>query len=587
MLREPFKVRRRAKRALAAASAVVAAAGWGATVVEDEFTLTCADAAVEGTTLGCELRNGGEAAAPWPVVGVLHLSSDGAGEARLRGAPVDLRLLPPGHGAATDGGVWWTGDTLVGYERFDWDGDAEPGESRSFAAVSVEDDTDYEGEEWFYVAMAASGRRGIGFLYDSRQPVGIPANDIPSDDAGLNALSVSTWAEHVALAFSPDVLAYSVAVGYGVTEVLVSARASDARATVTVAGETPVRDGGVPVPLGVGPTTVEVRVTAEDGSAPPGTYSVTLTRAERTPEVTVVQGGFELVCPASASEGEQLACMLRNNGDVGCRVPGGRGDAQFRGRGPGPGGARLERRGVRPGRSARRGAVAAARALPARLRGPVRRAGHATPDGVRVREVRLDGRGGTGRGQERGGVGAGGRARRGAGGLLRGACAGWIHRALGVRAQLAAGGDRGAERGARVLRPGGFRGAGESDGGGNGDGSGPGRRGRSPIRPQRRGGCGAVRDRRGERRAGVPRGAGLRVAGRRRGGQRIRRRRDGDRRNRRPRAERGAGGGRARHGRCRAGAAAGGDRGSGPRRRSPRARRRCSRRPSGRRCRGR
>ena len=321
MLREPFKVRRRAKRALAAASAVVAAAGWGATVVEDEFTLTCADAAVEGTTLGCELRNGGEAAAPWPVVGVLHLSSDGAGEARLRGAPVDLRLLPPGHGAATDGGVWWTGDTLVGYERFDWDGDAEPGESRSFAAVSVEDDTDYEGEEWFYVAMAASGRRGIGFLYDSRQPVGIPANDIPSDDAGLNALSVSTWAEHVALAFSPDVLAYSVAVGYGVTEVLVSARASDARATVTVAGETPVRDGGVPVPLGVGPTTVEVRVTAEDGSAPPGIYSVTVTRAERTVEVTVVQGGFELVCPASASEGEQLACTLRNNGAVAAEFP--------------------------------------------------------------------------------------------------------------------------------------------------------------------------------------------------------------------------------------------------------------------------
>ena len=320
MLREPFKVRRRAKRALAAASAVVAAAGWGATVVEDEFTLTCADAAVEGTTLGCELRNGGEAAAPWPVVGVLHLSSDGAGEARLRGAPVDLRLLPPGHGAATDGGVWWTGDTLVGYERFDWDGDAEPGESRSFAAVSVEDDTDYEGEEWFYVAMAASGRRGIGFLYDSRQPVGIPANDTPSDDAGLNALSVSTWAEHVALAFSPDVLAYSVAVGYGVTEVLVSARASDARATVTVAGETPVRDGGVPVPLGVGPTTVEVRVTAEDGSAA-RTYSVTLTRAERTPEVTVVQDGFELVCPASASEGEQLACMLRNNGDAAAEFP--------------------------------------------------------------------------------------------------------------------------------------------------------------------------------------------------------------------------------------------------------------------------
>ena len=315
-----FGTRQRTKRVLAVASATVAVSAWGTTVLEGDFTLTCADAAVEGAVLSCELRNGGGAAAPWPVVGVLHLSSDGAAEARLRGAPVDLRLLPPGHGAATDGGVWWTGDTLVGYERFDWDGDAEPGESRSFAAVSVEDDTDYEGEEWFYVAMAASGRRGIGFLYDSRQPVGIPANDTPSDDAGLNALSVSTWAEHVALAFSPDVLAYSVAVGYGVTEVLVSARASDARATVTVAGETPVRDGGVPVPLGVGPTTVEVRVTAEDGSAA-RTYSVTLTRAERTPEVTVVQDGFELVCPASASEGEQLACMLRNNGDAAAEFP--------------------------------------------------------------------------------------------------------------------------------------------------------------------------------------------------------------------------------------------------------------------------
>ena len=53
------------------------------------FDLSCATSVAEGSTLDCTLSNTTDADAPWPVVGIVHLSSD-ADRALVVGSPIDV-----------------------------------------------------------------------------------------------------------------------------------------------------------------------------------------------------------------------------------------------------------------------------------------------------------------------------------------------------------------------------------------------------------------------------------------------------------------------------------------------------------------
>ena len=110
--------------------------------------------------LTCTLANRETQAAPWPVVGVLHLSTD-ADRAMVR-RDVTVSLAD----TAVDHGLWWIGRTLVGYARFDWSGTAAAGYSRD-VTVGIVDDADYETAERFRLGQAADGSRSVGALLDS------------------------------------------------------------------------------------------------------------------------------------------------------------------------------------------------------------------------------------------------------------------------------------------------------------------------------------------------------------------------------------------------------------------------------------
>ena len=144
---------------------VTAALAHGAeTLVQlDGFDLSCPASVNEGGTLSCTLTNTSAGAKNWPVVGILHLSSD-ANRALVRGSPLDLQLATPDPSSDIDGGLWWIGSELIAYSRFDWEGEASAQASRT-VSITIQDDDDYEGEEIFYVSLAASGSRGNGFLY--------------------------------------------------------------------------------------------------------------------------------------------------------------------------------------------------------------------------------------------------------------------------------------------------------------------------------------------------------------------------------------------------------------------------------------
>ena len=63
------------------------------TVTQGDFTLTCpAGTVAEGETLACTLANTSARARPWPVVAILHLSSD-EDRALVRGK-LDRRRTP-------------------------------------------------------------------------------------------------------------------------------------------------------------------------------------------------------------------------------------------------------------------------------------------------------------------------------------------------------------------------------------------------------------------------------------------------------------------------------------------------------------
>ena len=285
------------------------------------FELRCPSSVNEGTTASCTLSNLGEAAAPWPVVAIVHLSTD-ANRAFVRGSPLDVRTGTQSPSADMDGGVDWVGDTLVAYSRFDWSGDAPAagadGDSRNVQIV-IEADDDYEAEELFYVSLAPDGRTALGPLLDNSGAVRIANTDTKTNDARLADLEMSGGAS---VAFLSDVASYAVTVPYDVTEMVLTPTANHKRAAVTVAGtgeggglgtgkqSVLSGEGSHALPLDAGVTTLQVEVTAEDGTTK--TYTIEVTRAVRPSSVTVESGSFRLECPAAATEGSDLTCTLSN-----------------------------------------------------------------------------------------------------------------------------------------------------------------------------------------------------------------------------------------------------------------------------------
>ena len=299
---------------------LVAASAQGAesTVSLEGFTLSCPATVGEGSTATCTLTNTSDAAKDWPVVGILHLSSDGS-RARVAGSPLDLRFEAPNPATEIDGGVWWIGDVLVAYSRFDWSGDAPASSSADAASrtvsIIIEDDDDYEGEEIFYVSLASSGSRGVGRLYLSRQAIRIAASDSPSSDAQLQDLKISTHEGDVPLSFSSGTTSYTATVAYPVTEAIVDAAVNHRKAQLAVNGQ-PVEGGrsSHAIPLRAGSTAIDVVVTAESRATE--TYRVNVIRPTMTQNVEVEVDGFTLVCPSRVAEGSAMACSLTNTNSM-------------------------------------------------------------------------------------------------------------------------------------------------------------------------------------------------------------------------------------------------------------------------------
>ena len=285
------------------------------------FDLSCATSVAEGSTLVCTLSNTTDADAPWPVVGIVHLSSD-TDRALVVGSLIDVEFGTLVGGPDVESDVWWIGDVVVGYSRFDWDGEAtassetETTDSRT-VNIAVNDDSAWEEAEAFYVSLAPNGSRGVGFLYDNRAEIAIPQSDSKSTDATLSGLVVSAGDTPTVLS-SPVMTSVDVSVGYSVTELTVTPTASYQPSSITVsgAGRALSIDSGEEswaIPLAIGANTVTITVVAENGSASQA-YTVTATRSVLAGggNVTVSAGPFSLVCPAVVKEGDALSCTLRN-----------------------------------------------------------------------------------------------------------------------------------------------------------------------------------------------------------------------------------------------------------------------------------
>lgn len=121
-----------------------------------------------------------------------------------------------------------------------------------------------------------------------------------SNDAALTGLSLSSGT--LSPAFAADTFSYTVAIANTVTAITVTATAAHVAATIRVNGSTLVSgslSGSISVPVGV--STIEVVVTAEDGSTT-RRYSVLATRAGAgtctlTPQET--QGPYPLLAMLS------------------------------------------------------------------------------------------------------------------------------------------------------------------------------------------------------------------------------------------------------------------------------------------------
>ena len=300
-------------------------------VTQGDFELTCPTrTVVEGASLVCTLKNTATEAKPWPVVAILHLSTD-TDRALVRGSSIDITLGAPSPETAIDGGVTWIGDTLVGYSRFDWPGDADadpgetattvgaPGSSRTVNIVAAQDSLD-ENSERFYVALGPDGSRGVGSLTD---------DDGPSTDISLSSLELFAGRSYP---LSPTRSAQWQTVAYEVTEATLTAaaaRGTTMTMSASVDGSSLDLDGrggasievisdqqSAAVPLAVGTTTVALTVTAEDGTTT-GTHTVSIVRsalADDVDEVAVSVPSFTLTCPATVAAGTEAQCTLRASG---------------------------------------------------------------------------------------------------------------------------------------------------------------------------------------------------------------------------------------------------------------------------------
>ena len=303
------------------------------TVSEYGFELSCPTSVAEGSTLSCTLTNTTDDANDWPVVAILHLSTD-ADRALVVGAPVDVSFGTLTGSPAIDQNVWWIGDTLVGYSRFDWTGQApastadDDSDART-VSIAATDDTAWETAEAFYVTLGPDSSKGVGFLYDNRQKVSVPRSDSESTDATLSSIEVTAGGTVTRL--SPPPATRTINVGYQTTELTVKPAAtykpSKIEVTATFGGSQTqsfeVADGeeSESVFLAVGDTSVSVSATAENGTSTQA-YQLTVTRAALVGStVTVSTDEFSLVCPSSVGEGETLVCRLTNTSSAGAPWP--------------------------------------------------------------------------------------------------------------------------------------------------------------------------------------------------------------------------------------------------------------------------
>ena len=315
------------------ALAVVEGQTTSVTVSEDGFELSCPTSVAEGSTLSCTLTNTTDDANDWPVVAILHLSTD-ADRALVVGAPVDVSFGTLTGSPAIDQNVWWIGDTLVGYSRFDWTGQApasttdDDSDART-VSIAATDDTAWETAEAFYVTLGPDSSKGVGFLYDNRQKVSVPRSDSESTDATLSSIEVTAGGTVTRL--SPPPATRTINVGYQTTELTVKPAAtykpSKIEVTATFGGSQTqsfeVADGeeSESVFLAVGDTSVSVSATAENGTSTQA-YQLTVTRAALVGStVTVSTDEFSLVCPSSVGEGETLVCRLTNTSSAGAPWP--------------------------------------------------------------------------------------------------------------------------------------------------------------------------------------------------------------------------------------------------------------------------
>ncbi|MCY3662273.1 MAG: SwmB domain-containing protein [bacterium] len=307
-------------------------------VTSGDFELTCPTGTVaENATLTCTLKNTSEEAKPWPVVAILHLSTDDD-RALVRGTSIDVTLGTPTPSAAIDGGVTWIGDTLVGYSRFDWSGNAgaegTPGNSRTVNIVAQHDSLD-EDSERFYVALGPDGSRGVGILYNSRASVTLTDDDGPSTDTSLSSLSLSAGQSYT---LSPTQAAQSQTVAYEVTEATLTAEAArgttmtmsasfgDSSLDLDGRGATSIEvisgQESAAVPLAVGTTHVALTATAEDGITT-GTHTVSIVRSALGVDVDTVAvsvPSFTLTCPAAVDKATEVQCTLLASGSAGWPV---------------------------------------------------------------------------------------------------------------------------------------------------------------------------------------------------------------------------------------------------------------------------
>ena len=339
------------------------------TVTQGSFTLSCPqNTLAEGATLTCTLANTSGEAKPWPVVAIMHLSTD-TDRALVVGSQIDVDFGTRSPAADLDNGAWWIGSTLVGYSRFDWTGRAtadptatttttvagatttteagatttttttvagatttttvaaQPGHTRT-VSIRATDDSRKESREKFYVALGPDASRGVGILFNNKHAVTVTDNDSASSDKSLSSFKATAGGSDTVLTTTAG--SQTITVGYQVTEATLTAEVAHDRATMSMTAthggnSVAVGAGGAAsvdvisgqqsaaVPLAVGTTVVTLTVTAEDGTT--ASYVVSIQRsalAADTTTVTVSADGFTLSCPAKVVEGDDVTCTLTN-----------------------------------------------------------------------------------------------------------------------------------------------------------------------------------------------------------------------------------------------------------------------------------